>query len=512
MGKIFWIIVFSLVMITSPEIYGQKKRDGDYYFKVSTFDRAIKEYQREWRRNKNNTDILEKIVISYLNSNVDRLEGLPYIEKLLQTKRNSKTVLQHGKILYYGLMFREAILEFEWVKMHAAEDSEEYIDADKYLKWTLNAQALIESPVNVDFVNAGKGINTNKSELNPFINEDEDILAYSTDKKYNSAVGIYYYNVSVSLKDNYKWEKGKYLTSGVNSFYDEIVAGFSKDGQELFVFNNTKGSESVGYAKYEGGRKFSPLTKFGNPIDGRGGEFGVCLSGSRDTIYFAAENELGKTNIYYSIKLPTGEYGSPREVPGKINTKDNENFATLSKDGKRLYFSSDCENSMGGYDLFYSDYDEKTGTWMYPVNLGYPINDLYDNYTISFTGDKRYAYVSAVREEGYGERDIYKIVFNDKQPTNLILKCKIKMDTDTGTIIPPSELSVLLKNSKGEEIGKYKCTTDSAKFIMAITPGDYSVACISEDVVIWETPLLVDEMYYKNVPIYKEFVIPNENR
>ncbi len=509
MNSIKLILTLVVFVIFTFEPYAQSHKSGDYYYKVATFDRAIKEYTRELRKNNNDKKTLEKIVSAYLLSNVDRSEALPYIEKLLQSERNSKYVLMHGKVLFYGEMFEEAMAEFEWVKDNTQIDSEEYNDADKYIKWTLNAQALISSPLDVEFLNLGRGINTNKSELNPFITSDEEALVYSTDKKYNSYAGANYYNVSMSLRESNKWDKGKYLSSDINSQFDEIVAGYSGDGNHLFVFHNRDKSEKVGYSEYEGDRKFTALKEFGYPIDKKGGEYGVCFSYSSDTIFFASENVEGNTDIYYSILLPNGEYGEPRELPGLVNTSYDENFSMVTNGGKRLYFSSNCESSMGGYDLFYSDYDEHEKEWGKPVNLGYPINDLYDNYTISFSGDGRYAYVSDVRDDSYGERDIYKIIFKEKSPTNLIMKCRIRMDTDTGTIIPPCSMSVVVSDqNNSEELGRYKCTTDSAQFILALTPGKYLLSFKADGNVLMQSPIDVDEMYYKQEALYKDFIIP----
>ncbi len=513
MNSIKLILALIGFVVFSHDIFAQSHKSGDYYYKVATYDRAIKEYKRELRKNNNDKKTLEKIVMSYLQSNVDRMDALPYIEKLLQSERNGKYVLMHGKVLFYGQMFEEAMSEFEWVKDNEPIDSKEYNEAERYVKWTLNAQAQLSSPLDVEFLNLGRGINTSKSELNPYITSDEDALVYSTDKKYNSYAGANYYNVSMCLRDNNKWEKGRYLNSAINSEFDEIVAGFSRDGNHLFVFHNRNKTEKVGYSEYKGNEKFSTLKEFGYPIDKKGGEYGVCFSYSSDTIFFASENEQGNTDIYYSILLPNGEYGAPRTLPGMVNTSADENFSMVTRGGKRLYFSSNSENSMGGYDLFYSDYNEKEKIWGEPVNLGYPINDLYDNYTISFSGDGRYAYVSDVRDDSYGERDIYKIIFKDKSPTNLILKCKILMDTDTGTIVPPYGMSVVLSDQMNKkELGRYKCTTDSAQFILALTPGNYLLSFMADGNIIMQSPFDVDEMFYKQKALYKEFLIPKEQK
>jgi hypothetical protein len=57
----------------------------------------------------------------------------------------------------------------------------------------------------------------------------------------------------------------------------------------------------------------------------------------------------------------------------------DEEYPSLSKDGKTLYFSSKGWENMGGYDIFKSTWDENTETWSKPVNLGSPINSPFED-------------------------------------------------------------------------------------------------------------------------------------
>ena len=63
----------------------------------------------------------------------------------------------------------------------------------------------------------------------------------------------------------------------------------------------------------------------------------------------------------------------------EINTTANEDFPYLDKDGRTLYFCSNGDKSIGGYDIFKSQYDFNTGKWSTPVNVGVPINTVDDD-------------------------------------------------------------------------------------------------------------------------------------
>ncbi len=288
-------------------------------------------------------------------------------------------------------------------------------------------------------------------------------------------------------------QEGKTIGSQINTIYDEVVAGTTPDGSQLFVFHNQNGSNQIGYANYKGNYRFEPLDNFGSPLDAKGSEYGMWMTNSKDAILFSSENEKGNTDLYYSIKLPTGEWGKAHLLPGKINSVEyKENFPILSSDGKRIYFSSDNAQSMGGYDLFYANWNDETQSWSVPVNLGYPINDTYDNFNISWVNGQRHAYISAIRPEGHGHRDIYKVVFNSTLPSTAIVKCNIRLKKDRKLTIPDFNPTSTFTDTLNNLIGTYATQDDSASFIMALITGNYIIK-IKHD-------LIQDLDYQLNIP------------
>ena len=75
-----------------------------------------------------------------------------------------------------------------------------------------------------------------------------------------------------------------------------------------------------------------------------------------------------------------------------------------------MYFSSNREGSIGGYDIFYSEMDDE-GNWGEPVNIGIPINTPEDDVFFIVAGNGRFAYMSSEREGGVGMQDIWRITF-----------------------------------------------------------------------------------------------------
>jgi hypothetical protein len=90
-------------------------------------------------------------------------------------------------------------------------------------------------------------------------------------------------------------------------------------------------------------------------------------------------------------------------------------FPVISHDEKTLYFASQGHKSMGGYDVYKSEWNEQFSRWERPVNLGYPVNTTMDNFTFCPTDNPRHAYTAQLRKGGFGDLDLYRVIFNDEE-------------------------------------------------------------------------------------------------
>jgi len=107
----------------------------------------------------------------------------------------------------------------------------------------------------------------------------------------------------------------------------------------------------------------------------------LFLSADKSTILFSSygTDESNGKDIYKLNQFSNGKWSLLPQNLTIINSPLDEEFPTLSADGKTLYFASKGFDSMGGYDLFKSIWDETTMNWSPPVNLGAPINSPFDD-------------------------------------------------------------------------------------------------------------------------------------
>ncbi|MBA3901197.1 MAG: OmpA family protein, partial [Bacteroidetes bacterium] len=140
----------------------------------------------------------------------------------------------------------------------------------------------------------------------------------------------------------------------------------------------------------------------------------ASLTSNGKTIYFSSlrKGGIGGFDIYKSNLKADGSWGEAINLGPEINTKHDENSPFMTEDGATLYFSSKGHNSIGGFDIFFSKLENKK--WESAKNMGRPINSTADDtYYFPYNNGKNALYSSA-RPEGMGGNDIYKITFLDE--------------------------------------------------------------------------------------------------
>ncbi len=131
----------------------------------------------------------------------------------------------------------------------------------------------------------------------------------------------------------------------------------------------------------------------------------------QDRMYFS-DSIRGNMNIFTSYKLLDG-WSKPVSISDVINTTANENYPFLLLDGVTVYFASDGENSIGGYDLFVTRFNPSTNTYLTPENIGFPFNSPANDYMMVIDEQNKLGWFATDRNQPTGKVAIYTFIPND---------------------------------------------------------------------------------------------------
>ncbi len=218
-----------------------------------------------------------------------------------------------------------------------------------------------------------EGFNTKFSEFGPIMHEGQ----------------VYYASARSGKSKKYGWNEEPYLDIYVSDY--DAASGSLTNESELSGKVNTKFNE--------GTVSFSPDGKTmyfsGESLDRDAGVFGKKFK----------KDDSGKSTIkIYSASLTGGEWTNVMTLPFN-NENSNASGPAVSTDGKRLYFNSDMEGTLGGADLWYVSINED-GTYGEPVNLGTDINTE-GTEMFPYISSKNIMYFSSNGHPGLGMMDVF---------------------------------------------------------------------------------------------------------
>ena len=230
-----------------------------------------------------------------------------------------------------------------------------------------------------------------------------------------------------------------------------------------------------------GGKILPKPDEFQSKQDKKDDDQGILyLQQGGKEVYYAARSEKNETgkDIYFVIRQPDGEFSKPQRLSSKINTALDEDYPFIHPNGKRLFFASKGHNSMGGYDIFVSDFDESTGDWGKPVNMDFAINTPDDDFMLVANKEEKTAYFSSNRESPNGKVNVYEIELQRIPYNKTLIKGEfIAENTKSAEIIVNDLESRDLVGTymTDKESGEYLLdlpTGGSFEFLVKLTEGD----------------------------------------
>ena len=386
---------------------------------VGTYPDALEKYLRAVKYNSVCAKLNYKIGVCYLAT--DKFYyATEYLEKAFLKDNNVADDVYYilARAYHLNLDFDKAIDNYKaYYETFTPKELEKLdLNIDKYIKECKYGKELVNSPVRVIINNLGQRVNSRYDDYNPVLHPNQDLLYFTSrreigkkDKRYE-ADNKYFENVFVSEQAGELWKKPNVLENKLDSKNNESVVAISSDGNNIYLYNGVNGGDILVSELKKGDWK-SP-----KPISGKilskAKETTITFSSDGKEMFFISNQEgtIGGMDIFYSKLNEKEKWIEPTNMGPAINTVYNEEGVYWHPKEDKLYFSSCGHNSMGGFDVFVIERDEE-GMWSSPKNLGYPVNTPNDDVFFKMDENNKQAYYSSVRDNGFGGKDLYKIIF-----------------------------------------------------------------------------------------------------
>ncbi|MBU2018982.1 MAG: DUF1573 domain-containing protein, partial [Bacteroidetes bacterium] len=373
---------------------------GDYYYALEFFEKA-------YELDSNSVELLWQMAETYraykdyrkaeefYDKTFKREEGLLYETSILQLALMQK---MNGK---YDL----ALETFKSAKKKYARSKKDYpyLKSKKEIESCLFAMNL-DSTKGVSIRHLPENINSKNSEFGHTFTPD-NYLIFSSLKgdSINEKEEVYGKDYRTKLyKANFNdsTQSAELITDLVFREMNTGNGSFSASGKRFYFSLCTENQENyrckIMVSTYNEGQ-WSEVDSLGEIINHPGSNASMPMIqtiNGEEFLFFSSDKEGGEggMDIYYCTVKNGNQFSTPKNIKS-INSIENELNPHFDLNEKRLYFSSNWHDGLGGYDVFYSTFEENQ--FSSPTNAGKPINssanDLY------YFKNKNKAYVTSNR-------------------------------------------------------------------------------------------------------------------
>lgn len=140
--------------------------------------------------------------------------------------------------------------------------------------------------------------------------------------------------------------------------------------------------------------------------------FGKSLSGYAflnemgNKVYFSHTDDSGFQRLYTSDKLGNA-WGESTPLKGLSEGFTGTDYPFMMNDGITFYFAAQGEESIGGYDIFFTRYDSRSGSFLKPENIGMPFNSEANDYMYAADEESGIGYFVSDRRQPEGKVCVY---------------------------------------------------------------------------------------------------------
>lgn len=386
---------------------------------------------------------------------------IAYSKALSYNELPETKYIDYAKICLQTEDFEEAKKYFELYEKESKGDyrAELYVKSiNEIVNWKKEALAWEISSV--------EGINSPADEFCPkrykngliyLTQGQKDWVNYTEfEALHSSFIDIYY---AQSGHNHLNFQKGNLFSALLSSDYHDGPVAITPDSSQIYFCRLIRNGRAEKMHLYFADIKNGEIQK-PQEFDYNNNEYSIMhptFSTDGNFLFFASDKNgsLGGFDIFVCRKQKKYGWSAPRPVPGLINTSGNEVFPTYHKG--QLYFSSDGHYGYGGLDVFVANENEQ---FKVVNNLKAPLNSPYDDFALDFTSEKT-GYFSSNRVGGKGGDDIYYFkhldkIKQDEFPTLMGVFEFKQLTKENVTLVLFDEEGNELSRVKTDEFGRFE--------------------------------------------------------
>ncbi len=262
------------------------------------------------------------------------------------------------------------------------------------------------TPVSVESIPGTSGsLNTAALEGCPFVAQRGDVLYFASNREDGVDLDIYASHRTVDGG----WGAPIYF-SEVNTAADEICPMAHRNGKTFLFISNRAGGQGgadIYATRLHTTLGWSAPTNLGAPINSSGDEFSPSLTDTE--LYFSSTRSggLGGGDIYVA-PFDGAAFGVP-VLAASLSSAANDFRPNVRRDGLEIFFDSNRAGGLGGLDIWTSTRASTWDPWSPPTNLGATVNSPVNDLRASLSWNGRTMYFGSVRAGGEGSMDLYAV-------------------------------------------------------------------------------------------------------
>ena len=196
---------------------------------------------------------------------------------------------------------------------------------------------------------------------------------------------------------------------------DPRITNMREMTQQIVIIDSVVTDKDKFLASYRLSSETGSLTTtsqfFGKQLEGY-----AFLNEMGNKVYFSQPDNNDRLWLYTSDKLGNS-WSEATRLQGLDEGISEADYPFMLNDGITLYFAAKGDESIGGYDIFFTRYDSRSASFLKPENLGMPFNSEANDYMFAVDEQNRIGYFVSDRRQPEDKVCVYIFVPSETRRT-----------------------------------------------------------------------------------------------